>query len=127
MRIDSCIKKRPTRILFAALAALIVASAPCSRKEETRSDHRPLSDNERYLVEVYVRIQRARVFYPGQPEIAESLFAALDSTTDTTRVANTIRETNLAPERWGAIFEAIEKELREPGGQERSEQTGRGS
>ena len=86
-----------------------------------------MSDNERYLVEVYVRIQRARVFYPGQPEIAESLFAALDSTTDTTRVANTIRETNLAPERWAAIFEAIDKELREPGEQERSEQTGRGS
>ena len=86
-----------------------------------------MSDNERYLVDVYVKIQRARAFYPGQPEIAESLFAALDSTTDTTRVANTIRETNLAPERWAAIFDAIDKKLGEPGEQERSEQTGRGS
>jgi hypothetical protein len=129
MRIDSCIKqKRRTRILFAALAvAFIAVSASCSRKEAKQPGDRPLSDNERYLVEVYARIQRARAFYPAHPEIAESLFAALDSTTDTTRVANTIRETNRTPERWAAIFKAIDQALREPGEPERSEQTGRGS
>ena len=128
MRIDSCIKKRRTRILFAALsAALIAASAPCSRKEGERSARPPLSGDEKYLVEAYVNIQRARSFYPTHPEIAESLFAALDSTTDSTRVANTIRETNRTPERWALIFEAIDKELGKPGEPGRSEQTGRGS
>lgn len=42
---------------------------------------------------------------------AESLFTAIDTTTDTLRIANTITSINETPERWLTIFEVIDSRL----------------
>ncbi len=55
----------------------------------------------------------ARSYYPLKPAIAESLFVVLDSTIDSVRIANTIRAINREPERWGDIFEQLERTMRE--------------
>ncbi len=52
---------------------------------------------------------------------SESLFAALDSTIDTTRVSNTIRKLNADPDRWLAVYRGIEKAMG-PGGRESAHQ-----
>jgi hypothetical protein len=66
-----------------------------------------------YLISAYVDVKHARGYYPHNPAAAESLFTVLDSTIDSVRIANTIREVNREPERWLLIFQEIERQLRE--------------
>jgi hypothetical protein len=68
-----------------------------------------LSENENYLVESLVKVREARDEYSVNALISDSLFTFLDSTIDTLRIANTIRELNLDPDRWVLIFRKIEE------------------
>ena len=51
-----------------------------------------LSEDEKYLIDAYVDVKQARSNYPHHPAVAESLFTVLDSTIDSVRIANTIRD-----------------------------------
>ena len=105
-------KKYPTRIIVFCLAAA-VAIASCGRQGTDRADSQELSKDEIYLIDAYVDILRARSHYPHKPAVADSFFAVLDSTIDSVRIANIIRDVNQEPERWVVIFEEIERKLRE--------------
>jgi len=70
-----------------------------------------LTADERYLVDAYVSVARARTLSDVNHLKSDSLFAALDSTLDTTRIANTIRDLNGDPDRWLVVFEKIERKL----------------
>ncbi len=113
-KLFSCFEKYPTLVLLSCFAAaLIVLTASCSRNEGTDPETRELSEDELYLIEAYANIKHARSYYPLKPAIAESLFVVLDSTIDSVRIANTIRAINREPERWGDIFEQLERTMRE--------------
>jgi hypothetical protein len=71
-----------------------------------------LTEEESYLVDAYLAVAEARDLHGVSYLKSESLFTVLDSTIDTTRIANTIRELNRAPDRWIAVFENIEREFR---------------
>lgn len=85
---------------------LIISAISCGTKSDP-ADH-PLSEDERYLIDTYTKIIRAQDLHSQNPAGAESLFAAIDSTTDTLRIANTITSINLTPERWLKIFEVLD-------------------
>jgi hypothetical protein len=109
-----CFRKYPTLIIVVCLAAALAAGAgSCGRTDTDRSDSRELSKDEIYLIDAYVEIKLARGYYPSDPAVADSLFAVLDSTIDSARIANTIQSLNQEPERWALIFEEIERRLRE--------------
>jgi hypothetical protein len=92
------------------VAALVFVSSYCT----TRGNHTEnvqLTNDEIYLVESYVGIAEARDLRPASRAKSESLFVALDSTIDTTRISNTIRELNADPDRWLAVYRAIDKAM----------------
>jgi hypothetical protein len=77
-----------------------------------------LTEEETYLVDTYLGLAEARDRYTVNYLESESLFTMLDSTIDTTRIANTIRELNEDPDRWLAVFETIERRLEADDGSE---------
>lgn len=104
-------KTRTRRIPRAVLvAAMVLVSSYCSHGGR-QTENLGLSSDETYLVDAYVRIARARDLHSVTYLESERLFAALDSTIDTTRISNTIRELNLNPERWVAVFRSIEQAM----------------
>ena len=114
LRLLSCREKYPTRILLICLAAaLALATGSCEDGDGTGP--LALSEDEKYLIDAYADVKRARSNYPHNPVVAESLFTVLDSTIDSVRIANTIRDVNKTPERWRFIFEEIENRLRAQG------------
>jgi hypothetical protein len=90
--------------------AAVLLSSYC-----TGPDNQPkipeLSEEEVYLADAYLRVADARDLYAVNYLKSESLFTVLDSTIDTTRIANTIRELNRDPDRWLVVFERIQREL----------------
>jgi hypothetical protein len=113
--------------VFALLVtALIVSIGACGDKGN-QTEHVEITDDENYLINAYVEIKRAGALYPERRAIADSLFARLDSTIDTLRIANTIERLNQAPERWSVIFEEIEHRYRGETGDKDSKRAGAGS
>jgi len=80
-----------------------------------------LSQNEVYLAESYAKVRQASDLYSVNAFKSDSLFAVLDSTIDTLRIANTIRELNLNPDRWVLVFRRIEEETGRRSGRGASE------
>ena len=103
------------------VAALVFVSSYCT----TRGDHTEnvqLTIDEIYLVESYASIAEARDLRSASRAKSESLFVALDSTIDTTRISNTIRQLNADPDRWLAVYRAIDKAMAVESGESPSEQ-----
>jgi hypothetical protein len=98
----------------ALVMALASVSCYCTRPDGETKNPAPTAD-ETYLIDAYVRITQAREAESVSYLKSDSLFAALDSTVDTTRIANTIRALNADPDRWLVVFERIEQALRPPG------------
>lgn len=82
-----------------------------SCESEKKPPPAPLSPDERYLVDAYVRVRRAGALYPFQRERAESLLTSFSGKIDTLRVARTITALNAHPERWSFVFQSIEDKL----------------
>ncbi len=68
-----------------------------------------LSPDETYLVDSYVKVREASDMHYVSDFKSDSLFAVLDSTLDTLRIANTIRALNRNPDRWTLVFRSIEE------------------
>jgi hypothetical protein len=111
-----------SRRAWRPLAAVLFAAALCCGPGEAPKPA-PLSPEERYLVDAYVRVRRAEALHPWQRELADSLLAHLSGDVDTVRISRVISGLNATPERWPVIFEAIEKELGAPSGAQPSEST----
>jgi hypothetical protein len=92
------------------VAALVLLSSYCAHRDN-QAENAPLTSDEIYLVESYARIEAARALSAVNHAKAESLFAALDSTIDRSRVSNTIRTLNADPDRWLAVYRGIEKNM----------------
>ena len=97
--------------------AVVLLSSYC-----TGADNQPkipeLSEEEIYLADAYLMVADARDLHAVNYLKSESLFTVLDSTIDTTRIANTIRDLNEDPDRWLAVFERIQRELDSSQGRE---------
>jgi hypothetical protein len=118
----------PTRALSLSLlrislvVALVFVSSYCTHRDnETKNVG--LSTDEAYLVDTYVRIAEGQDVRIVSYAKSESLFAALDSTIDTTRVSNTIRKLNSNPDRWILVFRSIEQAMGSDRGKGESEES----
>ena len=100
--------RRLSRIVL--IAGLVFVSSYCT-DGESQTEIAALSEDETYLVNTYVRLAEARDLYSVTYFKSESLFAAIDSTIDSLRIANTIRELKLNPERWVLVFRSIEQAM----------------
>ena len=90
-------------------AAVLVVFMSCSAREKPLDA--PLSPDEDYLVESYVKVRRAAAMFPYQRVLADSLLDRLAGEVDTVRVARTIAALNTNPERWTFIFATIEERM----------------
>jgi hypothetical protein len=97
-----------TRVFL--IAGLVFVSSYCT-DDESQTEITALSEDEAYLVETYVKLAEARDLRSITYFKSESLFAAIDSTIDTLRIANTIRALDTDPERWILVFRSIEETL----------------
>lgn len=118
--------KYSKRILRVLLATAVIVVGSCGGDGD-RTEQTPFSEDESYLIEAYIQIKHAGSKYRYQQAVAESLFTRLDSTIDSVRIANTIRTINQTPERWGAIFQKIEDNLRAEAEKKKLEESGGGS
>ncbi len=97
--------------LIVSLGVVVVCSSYCTTPDSETSIAE-LSPDETYLVDAYVRVAMARDLYSISPLKSDSLFVALDSTIDTLRIANTIRDLNRDPDRWLLVYQDIERRLK---------------
>ncbi len=87
---------------------MLLALACASREKPSDA---PLTADENYLVDSYVRVRRAGAMYPYQRVLADSLLDRLAGEVDTVRVARTTAALNANPERWTLIFQTIEERM----------------
>ena len=92
----------------------------CGKKDDTAKDT-ILTPDESYFIETYLNVVNARDLYPRDSVKAESLFTAIDTTTDSLRIANTIQSLNQNPERWVLIYQALQERLQKPAARGKSE------
>jgi hypothetical protein len=109
---------RSGRVSF--VVALVLLSSYCT-SSDNQTKITGLSEDEAYLADAYIQIAQARDLNPVNYLKSESLFTMLDSTIDTTRIANTIRELNSDPDRWLLVFDSIERDLGSSQGRESEE------
>ena len=103
------------------VVALVFVSSYCT-KNENQTTITELSIDEAYLVETYAKIADARDLHTVNYLKSESLFTVIDSTTDSLRIANTIRDLNMDPGRWLIIFRSIEQARNARSQEQESEQ-----
>jgi len=83
--------------------------AGCGRSSPP--SEKSLGPDELYLARLYATIVTARKAWGSDPARAESLFAVVDSTIDSLRIANTMRELDRKPYRWLLVYREIERLL----------------
>ena len=91
------------------VVTVVLLSSYCSGRGK-HADTQSLTADETYLVDAYVHVAAASKLHAVNYLKSDSLFTVLDSTIDTTRIANTIRELNANPDRWLLVFKSIEQE-----------------
>jgi hypothetical protein len=92
------------------VASLLLVSSYCTHRDK-QTVNPGLTGDEAYLVDAYVRISEARDLRSVSCLESERLFVALDSTIDTARISNTIRELDSNPDRWIVVFRGIARAL----------------
>jgi hypothetical protein len=97
-------------VRVSCVIALVLLSSYCTGPDK-QQEIPSLNAEERYLVDAYLKVVEARDLHAVSYLKSDSLFTVLDSTIDTTRIANTIRKLNGEPDRWLVVFESIEKQL----------------
>ena len=102
------------------MIAVVLLSSYCTGPDN-QTKITGLTEDEVYLIDAYVDVARARDRHAVSYLESESLFTRLDSTIDTTRIANTIRILNRDPDRWLLVFESIERDLKSSQGRESEE------
>jgi hypothetical protein len=112
--------RRSSRLLL--VIATITVSSYCSGPDN-QINNTELSADEAYLATTYARIVEAREEYSVNDFKSESLFTFLDTTVDTTRIADTIRALNKDPDRWLLVFQRIEENLKDSSERQGSEET----
>jgi len=100
--------RRLSRICL--VAALVFVSSYCT-DGESQTEIKEISEDEAYLVDTYVKLVQARDLHSVTYLKSDSLFAVIDSTIDSLRIANTIRQLNQDPDRWVLIFRSIEQAM----------------
>ena len=91
--------------------ALVFVSSYCTEPEQ-QTKISDLTSDELYLVGTYVQVVQAHELHSVSYLESESLFAAVDSTIDSTRIANTIQQLDETPDRWLLIFRKVEQDLK---------------
>jgi hypothetical protein len=127
MDVFPVIRRIPRRLLEAAIAVLLSCAIISCGHQSSQPESPEFTPDERYLIDAYVQIKRARGYYPYQAAVAESLFAGLSATIDTVRIARTITALNTTPDRWARVYREIEDRMRQSAKEKSLERAGAGA
>lgn len=93
--------------LLVILAAAFLASS-CQRSDTVQKERaRTLSADERYIVELYIKITELEKNLQDNPDLVEEKKAELLRGTDLDRVRKTLELLEREPERWLGIYQRI--------------------
>lgn len=96
-----------TMLLLAVMLTLSFLPACQSRDPITQQKERPLSPDERYLVELYMKITEIEENLQDNPEALDEKRAELREEIDLERIKRILLELEQDPERWLAVYNRI--------------------
>lgn len=101
--------RRPgVRLLAPVFLAAVLAAAGCARPDSVEAEKtRNLSADERYLVELYLKINDLEKNLQMNPEDSLKKWESLRGSIDTARVNRALRALERDPERWVGIYGRI--------------------
>ena len=92
--------------LVAALTPFLLLA--CQNPDPVAKEkHRPLTQDERYLIDYYMKIIELEKSLHDNPTLQEENRATLDREIDKERIRRTLAELEKKPERWLAIYDRI--------------------
>jgi hypothetical protein len=94
-------------LLLALMLALSFLSGCQGRDPIEQKKSRPLSPDERYLVELYMKITEIEEKLQDNPEALEEKRAELREELDLERIRRVLLELEKDPERWLAVYNRI--------------------
>ncbi|MFO7914662.1 MAG: hypothetical protein R6U43_03105 [Candidatus Krumholzibacteriales bacterium] len=93
-------------LVFFILASLAFF-AGCSENDTDRARDRTLTADERYLVQLYVKIHKLETNLQNNPEELSKKLAELRGRADSTRINRTLRDLEKEPVKWIAVYNRI--------------------
>jgi hypothetical protein len=104
-----CAKKRALALAASMLvAAALVASAGCEKPRSVSSEKaRNLTPDERYLVQLYLKINDLEKNLQDNPADSARKWDDLKASVDTARVRAAIAELENDPKRWLGVYQRI--------------------
>ena len=96
-----------TAILITFILSSAVLFAGCSENDTDRARDRTLTADERYLVQLYVKIHKLETNLQNNPEELSKKLAELKAGADSTRINRTLRELEKNPVKWIAVYNRI--------------------
>ena len=101
-------KKRAMTLAASLLAAAALLGAGCEKPDTISSEKaRDLTPDERYLVQLYLKINDLEENLQDNPADSARKWDELKASVDTSRVRLTISELEKNPERWLGIYKRI--------------------
>lgn len=96
-----------TSLLLALILTSLAAFEGCSENDTERARDRTLTADERYLVQLYVKIHKLETNLQNNPEELSKKLAELKGRADSTRINRTLRELEKDPVKWIAVYNRI--------------------
>jgi hypothetical protein len=101
-------KKRAIALAASFLAAATLLAAGCEKPDTISSEKaRDLTPDERYLVQLYLKINDLEGNLQDNPADSARKWDELKASVDTARVRRTISELEKDPKRWLAVYTRI--------------------
>jgi hypothetical protein len=109
--VQNCISRfiNPAGALFILTAILISAAflTGCSENNVYTARERTLTDDERYLVQLYVKIHKLETNLQDNPAELSKKLNELGERADSARVARTLKRLEEDPVKWIAVYNRI--------------------
>jgi len=101
-------KRQATALAASILAAAALFTAGCGQPDTISSEKaRDLTPDERYLVQLYLKINDLEKNLQDNPADSAIKWEELKASVDTSRVRRTLAELEKDPERWLGIYTRI--------------------
>ena len=102
------VKKRPLALAASMLAAAALLAAGCERSDTIESEKaRDLTPDERYLVQLYLKINDLEENLQDNPADSARKWDELKASVDTARVRRAIAELEKDPTRWLGVYTRV--------------------
>ena len=102
------VKKRALALAASALAAAAILASGCEKPDTVASEKvRNLTPDERYLVQLYLKINDLEINLQDNPADSARKWDELKASVDTARVRLALSELERDPKRWLGVYKRI--------------------